>query len=255
MEHLAVSAEVCCLELAQRKRLLLCGLTSGTILIYPMALPQETLCIPPPESLSRVLCLAVGSQEKHLAVAYEDSLCLFEITNRDGFPTVEGPLERFPLSLLHSPLSSMALLSKRRLLYGTICGEVKLHDFSRGSSSDLEPHRSRVTCVTAGNWGDHALVGSEDAVQRLWGLNPLVSNPQSEFFLLMFRGFSSRASSLLLSLRATSSSSQDLRTEASTSGTSLQVRTGAVQEVSSSHPWPPLKLEPEHLKLQTLSQL
>ncbi|XP_045897237.1 NACHT domain- and WD repeat-containing protein 1-like [Micropterus dolomieu] len=193
LEHLAVSAEVCCLELAQRKRLLLCGLTSGTVLIYPMALPQETLCIPPPESLSRVLCLAVGSQEKHLAVAYEDSLCLFEITNRDGFPTVEGPLERFPLSLLHSPLSSMALLSKRRLLYGTICGEVKLHDFSRGSSSDLEPHRSRVTCVTAGNWGDHALVGSEDAVQRLWGLNPLVLDHTMEYKGFFFEGVLSAA--------------------------------------------------------------
>uniref|UniRef100_A0A3B4VFH5 NACHT and WD repeat domain containing 1 n=1 Tax=Seriola dumerili TaxID=41447 RepID=A0A3B4VFH5_SERDU len=172
-ERLAVSAQVCCLEVAQNKRLLLCGLTSGTVLIYPLAMPQETLCIPPPESLSRVLCMAVSSQEKHMAVAYEDLVCLFEITTRDSFPTVEGPLERFPLSLLHAPLSSMALLSDRRLLYGTSCGEVKLHDFSSGGSSSLEPHRTRVTCVTASNWGSHAMVGSEDTVQRLWALNPL----------------------------------------------------------------------------------
>uniref|UniRef100_A0A8C2WCA7 NACHT and WD repeat domain containing 1 n=1 Tax=Cyclopterus lumpus TaxID=8103 RepID=A0A8C2WCA7_CYCLU len=180
-ERLAVSAEVCCLEVAQHKRLLLCGLTSGTVLMYPLAMPQETLCIPPPESLSRVLCLAVCSQEKHVAVAYEDSVCLFEITTRDSFPTVEGPLEGFSLSLLHAPLSSMALLSDRRLLYGTSCGEVKLHNFCDGGSSDLEPHRSRVTCVTVSHRGTHALVGSEDAVHRLWSLSPLVLDHTMEY--------------------------------------------------------------------------
>lgn len=178
---MAASAEVCCLELAQHKRLLFCGLTTGTVLIYPLALPQETLCIPPPESRSRVLCFALSSQEKHLAVAYEDSVSLFEITTRDSFPTVEGPLEGFPLSLLQAPLSSMALLSDRRLLYGTGRGEVKLHDLRSGGSSELEPHRSRVTCVTASNWGTHALVGSEDAVQRLWALNPLVLDHTMEY--------------------------------------------------------------------------
>ncbi|KAK2835073.1 hypothetical protein Q5P01_015557 [Channa striata] len=187
-ERLPVSAGVSCLELAQNKRLLLCGLSSGTVLIYPLALPQETLCIPPPESFSRVLCLAVNSQEKQLAVAYEDSVCLFEITTRDSFPTVEGPLERFLLSLLDAPLSSMALLSDHRVLYGTSCGEVKLYDFSSCSSSDLEPHRSRVTCVTASNWGTHALVGSEDAVQRLWALEPLALDHTMEYKGFFFEG-------------------------------------------------------------------
>ncbi|XP_008285789.1 NACHT and WD repeat domain-containing protein 1 [Stegastes partitus] len=192
-ERLAVSAQVCCLELAQHKRLLLCGLTSGTVLIYPLALPQETLCIPPPESLSRVLCLAVSSQEKHMAVAYEDSVCVFEITTRDSFPTVEGPLQRFSLSLLHAPLSSMALLPDRKLLYGTSCGEVKLHDFDSGGNSNLEPHRSRVTCVTGSNWGTHALVGSEDAVQRLWALNPLALDHTMEYKGFFFEGVLSAA--------------------------------------------------------------
>ncbi|XP_037530358.1 NACHT domain- and WD repeat-containing protein 1 [Nematolebias whitei] len=187
-EHLPVSAEVSCLELAKHKSLLICGLTSGTVLIYPLTLPQETLCIPPPESRSRVLCLAVSSQEKHLAVAYEDSVCLFEVTTRDSFPTVEGPLGRTTLSLLHAPLSSMALLPERRLLYGTSCGAVKLHDFGSGGGSDLQPHRSRITCVTASNWGAHALVGSEDAVQRLWALDPLVLDHTMEYKGLFFEG-------------------------------------------------------------------
>ncbi|KAM7011931.1 LOW QUALITY PROTEIN: NACHT domain- and WD repeat-containing protein 1 [Tautogolabrus adspersus] len=192
-ERFAVSAQVCCLDVAQHKRLLFCGLTTGTVLIYPLALPQETLCIPPPESLSRVLCLAVSSQEKHIAVAYEDLVCLFEITTRDSFPTVEGPLQTLLLSLLHAPLSSMALLPDRRLLYGTSCGEVKLHNFSSGSSSDLEAHRSRVTCVTVSNWGTHALVGSEDAVQRLWALNPPVLDHTMEFKGFFFEGVLSAA--------------------------------------------------------------
>lgn len=180
-ECFLVSAEVSCLELLQHKRLLLCGLTSGTVLIYPLALPQETLCIPPPESLSRVICLAGSPQEKHLAVAYEDCVRLFEITSRDSFPTVEGPLQVFPLSLLQAPLSSMALLSNHRLLYGTLCGEVTLVDLQAGVSSQLEPHGSRVTCVTASNWETHVLVGSEDAVQRVWSLNPLVLDHTMEY--------------------------------------------------------------------------
>lgn len=176
-----VSAEVSCLELAKHKSLLICGLSSGTVLIYPLSLPQETLCIPPPESRSQVLCLAVSSQEKHLAVAYEDSVCLFEVTTRDSFPTVEGPLGRTTLSLLQAPLSSMALLPDRRLLYGTSCGAVTLHDFGSGGGSDLQPHRSRISCVTASNCGGHILVGSEGAVQRLWALDPRVLDHTMEY--------------------------------------------------------------------------
>lgn len=121
-----------------------------------------------------------------MAVAYEDSVCLFEITTRDSFPTVEGPLQRFSLSLLHAPLSSMGLLSDRRLLYGTSCGEVKLHNFDSGGGSDLEPHGSRITCVSVSNWGTHALVASEDAVQKLWTLNPLALDLTMEYKVSLY---------------------------------------------------------------------
>lgn len=180
-QRFQLSAEATCLEFLQDKRLLLCGLTSGTVLIYPLALPQETLCIPPPESLCRVVYLAASPQEKHLAVAYEDCVRLFQITSRDSIPTVEGPLQVFPLPLLQAPLSSMAVLSDRRLLYGTVCGQVALVDLQAGSSSRLEPHSSRITCVRASNWESHALVGSEDAVQRLWSLKPLLLDHTMEF--------------------------------------------------------------------------
>lgn len=151
------------------------------MLIYPLAMPQETLCIPPPESLCGVLGLAACPQERHLVVAHEDCVRLFEISSRDSFPTVEGPLQTAPLPLLQGPVSAMALLSKHRLLYGTVGGEVALLDLQAGVSSSLEPHCSRITCVTASNWESHALVGSEDAVQRLWSLNPLVLDHTMEF--------------------------------------------------------------------------
>uniref|UniRef100_A0A3B3BH83 NACHT and WD repeat domain containing 1 n=1 Tax=Oryzias melastigma TaxID=30732 RepID=A0A3B3BH83_ORYME len=190
-ERLAVSAEVSCLELAQHKRLLLCGLTSGTVLIYPLNLPQETLCIPPPESLSGVLCLAVSSQEKNVAVAYEDSVSLFEMATRDSFPTVEGPLRRFPMSLLHAPLSCMALLADRRLLYGTSCGGVRLQGFS-GTISELEPHGSKVTCVTASNWGSHALVGSSPLPCQGFFFHGVISAAFSESDQFVFTGSQDR---------------------------------------------------------------
>lgn len=146
-----------------------------------MALPQETLCVPPPESLCGVLGLATSPQERLLAVAHEDCVRLFEITSRDSFPTVEGPLQTCSFPLLQGPLSSGALLADHRLLYGTVCGEVSLLDLRAGSSVGLEPHRSRVSCVRASNWGGHALVGSEDAVQRLWSLDPLVLDHTMEY--------------------------------------------------------------------------
>uniref|UniRef100_A0A3P9NAE5 NACHT and WD repeat domain containing 1 n=1 Tax=Poecilia reticulata TaxID=8081 RepID=A0A3P9NAE5_POERE len=185
-ERLPVSAEVSCLELAQQKRLLLCGLRSGTVLIYPLALPQETLCIPPPEGLTPVLCLALGSQESLLAVAHQDALRLFQVATRDGFPAVEGPLATAPL--LHAPPSHMALLPHRRLLYGTAGGEVKLHDFGTGVGTDLQPHSSGITCVTASNWGTHALVGSQDATLRLWALDPVALDHTMEYQGLFFQG-------------------------------------------------------------------
>ncbi|CAL8310248.1 unnamed protein product [Lota lota] len=180
-DTLAVSAEVCCLELAHNKKLLFCGLKTGTILIYPLDLPQETLCIPPPERLPQVHSLALDQRERRLAAAYEGSVGLFEVTTRDGFPTVEGPVQSFSLSLLHAPVSSMVLLADGRLLYGTACGELTLYDFNTSSLTPLEAQSGRVTCVLAGNAGLQALVASGDCLLRLWSLNPLLLDHTMEY--------------------------------------------------------------------------
>ncbi|KAK7889204.1 hypothetical protein WMY93_024764 [Mugilogobius chulae] len=171
-ERMAVSVQVSCLEVAQTKRLLLCGLVSGTVFIYPLSQPQETLCIPPPESLTPVRTLALSPSERLLCVAYEDQVCVFQLTSRDCFPAVEGPENRLVLGLLHGPLSCCGLLNDQRFIYGTSCGEVRVYDFKSGSGSVLEPHRSRISCVTVSNWESHVLIGSEDTTQRLYSLKP-----------------------------------------------------------------------------------
>uniref|UniRef100_A0A8C5C5I3 NACHT and WD repeat domain containing 1 n=1 Tax=Gadus morhua TaxID=8049 RepID=A0A8C5C5I3_GADMO len=117
---------VVCLELAHNKKLLFCGLKTGTVLIYPLDRPQETLCLPPPESLPRVQALALDPGERQLAAAYEGSLALFEVTTRDGAPSVEGPVRTLILDLLQAPVSCAALLADGRLLYGTAGGELSL---------------------------------------------------------------------------------------------------------------------------------
>ncbi|KAM8873751.1 LOW QUALITY PROTEIN: NACHT domain- and WD repeat-containing protein 1 [Spinachia spinachia] len=162
--------------------------------------------------------LSVTEDEKILLAGCERTLSLFNI-NRDSLDRfldlqhddnvlsscvssdcrllVSGAadqlLQGIPLSLLHAPLSSMALLSDRKLLYGTSCGEVRFHDFCSGSSSDLEAHRCRVTCVTVSNRGTRALVGSEDAVLRLWNLSPLALDHTMEYKGFFFEGVLSAA--------------------------------------------------------------
>ncbi|KAI4904217.1 hypothetical protein NFI96_031748, partial [Prochilodus magdalenae] len=176
-----VSSEVCCMELAQQKRLLFCGLRTGTILIYPLAFAPETLCLPPPESLPEVRSMAISPREDRMAVSYVDAVCLFEITARDSFPCVEGPFESYSLSLLHSPVSAMALLPDCRLLYGTLGGEVAVYDFKSAMAAELDHHGAAITCVTLSNWDTHALVGSEDCVQKLWSLSPLLLDHTMEY--------------------------------------------------------------------------
>ncbi|KAK1805804.1 hypothetical protein P4O66_012851, partial [Electrophorus voltai] len=183
-----VSSEVCCLELAQHKQLLFCGLRTGTVLIYPLAFPEETLCLPPPESLPAVRGMAISPREDRIAVAHEDVVHLFEITARDSFPCVEGPFHSYSLTLLHSPVSAVVLLSDSRLLYGTLGGEVAIYDFKSASAAELDHHGAAITCIALSNWDTHALIGSQDCVQKLWSLNPLLLDHTMEYKDFYFEG-------------------------------------------------------------------
>nr|XP_002663751.3 NACHT domain- and WD repeat-containing protein 1 isoform X2 [Danio rerio] len=188
LDSMDVSSEVCCMELAQQKRLLFCGLHTGTIFIYPLDFIPETLCLPPPESLPMVRSMAISPREDKMAVAYEDAVCLFEITARDSFPCVDGPFERYSLDLLHSSISAMALLSDCRLLYGTFGGEVVIYDFKSATAAELDHHGAAITCITMSNWDAQALIGSQDCVQKLWNLSPVLLNHTMEYKGFYFEG-------------------------------------------------------------------
>ncbi|KAL4634825.1 NACHT domain- and WD repeat-containing protein 1 [Arapaima gigas] len=187
-ETMAVSAEVSCMELAQKKKMLFCGVKTGTILIYPLAHAPETLCIPPPETLPAVRCMVTNPAEDRMAVAYQDSVCVFEITERDSFPCIEGPCHKLPLSLLHSPISSIALLSDCRLLQGTEGGEIMLHDFKSTSATSMDRHQAKITCISLSNSESLVLIGSQDSVQRLWNLSPLELKYTMEYKGFFFEG-------------------------------------------------------------------
>ncbi|KAL2090163.1 hypothetical protein ACEWY4_014851 [Coilia grayii] len=182
------SAEVRCLELAQQKRLLFCGLRTGTVMIYPLDFPLETLCIPPLKDIPQIQSMAISPHEECMVVAYDDAVCLFEVTARDSFPCVEGPLRRFSLTQLCSPLSCMALMPNSRLLCGGEGGEVTLYNFKSSTATQLEPHAARVTCIALSNWSSQALVGSQDCVQRLWSLSPLLLDHTMEYKGFVFEG-------------------------------------------------------------------
>uniref|UniRef100_A0AAY5EIB3 AAA+ ATPase domain-containing protein n=1 Tax=Electrophorus electricus TaxID=8005 RepID=A0AAY5EIB3_ELEEL len=127
-----VSSEVCCLELAQHKQLLFCGLRTGTVLIYPLAFPEETLCLPPPESLPAVRGMAISP--------LEDRNCC-------------GPRGR-----------GAPVRDPRRLLYGTL-GVRCIYDFKSASAAELDHHGAAITCIALSNWDTHALIGSQDCVR------------------------------------------------------------------------------------------
>ncbi|XP_066551660.1 NACHT domain- and WD repeat-containing protein 1 [Amia ocellicauda] len=187
-EVIAVSAEICCLEVAQSKQLLFCGLSTGTVLIYPLGFSPDTMCIPPPESLPKVCCLGISKGEDQLAVAYEDSICVYDIIPGYKYAIVEGPTWRWPLPQQSTPLSCVAVLSDCRLVFGTDGGEVSLHDFQASRDVPLEGHCTAITCIVIGNHEAHALIGSRDSIQRLWNLSPLLLDHEMQYKGFFFDG-------------------------------------------------------------------
>uniref|UniRef100_A0A4W4HRE4 NACHT domain-containing protein n=1 Tax=Electrophorus electricus TaxID=8005 RepID=A0A4W4HRE4_ELEEL len=130
-----VSSEVCCLELAQHKQLLFCGLRTGTVLIYPLAFPEETLCLPPPESLPAVRGMAISPlEDRNCCGPRGRGAPVRDPRPGTAFPCVEGPF--------HSLLTHPAALA--------------------GVRPELDHHGAAITCIALSNWDTHALIGSQD---------------------------------------------------------------------------------------------
>ncbi|KAK6467567.1 NACHT domain- and WD repeat-containing protein 1 [Huso huso] len=178
------SAEVCCLEVAQLKKLLFCGVRSGTVLVYPLEFRHDAMCIPPPEPLQKVCSIGLSKLEDRLAVAYEDTILVFDFNPGKDYPVIPGPIHK--LAAPQHTVSSIAVLSDCSLLCGLENGEVS---FLKDSNAvPLQAHSSQITCIAISNQEIHALVGSQDSIQRLWNLKLGLLDHEMKYKSFFFEG-------------------------------------------------------------------
>ncbi|XP_075681436.1 NACHT domain- and WD repeat-containing protein 1 [Rhinoderma darwinii] len=166
---LEASSDVTWLEIANRKRILFCGLTSGTVLAFPLDQRQDVACIPPTDHNLPVLCLSLSKQENHLAVAYQDIILLYEVTKGDPLPMLDGPMYSVNPNIPGS-VSRVAIFEDQRIIYGLMEGELCLFNPEKDDNHNLESHESKVTCLEISTTETYALSGCEDSVQRLWNM-------------------------------------------------------------------------------------
>ncbi|XP_077109236.1 NACHT domain- and WD repeat-containing protein 1 [Ranitomeya variabilis] len=166
---LEASSEVSCLEIANRKRILFCGLTSGTVLAFPLDQRQDVACIPPPDHDLPVLCISLSKEESYLAVAYQETILLYEVTKGDPLPMLDGPLYLVHPNIPGS-ISRVAIFEDQRIIYGMVGGEMGLFNPGEDDNHKLESHESKVTCLEISTKEIYALSGCEDSVQRLWNM-------------------------------------------------------------------------------------
>ncbi|XP_018423713.1 PREDICTED: NACHT domain- and WD repeat-containing protein 1 [Nanorana parkeri] len=165
---LEASSEVTCLEVAKTKKILFCGLNSGTVLAFPLDQRQNVACIPPPEHNVAVICLSISKQESFLAVAHHDMILLYEVTKGDPIPMLDGPVHSINLQI-PSAVSKVAIFEDQRVIYGTEKGDMCLFN-PKKEEQCLDSHASRVTCLETSTKEIYALSGCEDSVERLWNM-------------------------------------------------------------------------------------
>ncbi|XP_068090263.1 NACHT domain- and WD repeat-containing protein 1 isoform X2 [Hyperolius riggenbachi] len=164
---LEASSEVTCLVVANGKKMLFCGLTSGTVLAFPLEQRQDVACIPPPDRNVAVLCLSISKQENYLAVAYHNFIQVYEVVKGNPLPMLEGPTHsihpQFP------DVFRVAVFEDQRVMYGTAGGDLCLFGPEK-EEQILESHKTKVTCLETSKKEMYVLSGCEDSVQRLWNM-------------------------------------------------------------------------------------
>ncbi|KAG8594792.1 hypothetical protein GDO81_001328 [Engystomops pustulosus] len=183
---LEASSEVTCLEIANHKRILFCGLTSGTVLAFPLDQRQDVACIPPPDS-SPVLCISLSKQENHLAVAYQGTILVYEITKGDPLPMLDGPIYSIHPDI-PGFVSRVAIFEDQRIIYGMVGGELCLFNPEKDDHQNLESHESKVTCLEISTKETYVLSGCEDSVQRLWNMETSVWEHEMCYKGFFFQG-------------------------------------------------------------------
>ena len=168
-DALDTSNEVRCLEVAEQANLLFTGLISGVVLVFPLNSRQDVMCIPPPEARKAVNCMALSKDEGHLAIAYDSTVLVLDISPGDPCPVIDGPVYTF-YTQLPDTIASVAVLADYRVIYGMINGDLFLYECVNSKVFPLEAHGSRVTCVEVSHKEQLAVSGSEEALLCLWDL-------------------------------------------------------------------------------------
>ncbi|KAF4014393.1 hypothetical protein G4228_006313 [Cervus hanglu yarkandensis] len=168
-DALDTSNEVRCLEVAEQANLLFTGLVSGVVLVFPLNSRQDVMCIPPPEARKAVNCMALSKDEGHLAIAYDSTVLVLDISPGDPCPVIDGPVYTF-YTQLPATIASVAVLADYRVIYGMINGDLFLYECVSSKVFPLEAHGSRVTCVGVSHKEQLAVSGSEEALLCLWDL-------------------------------------------------------------------------------------
>ncbi|XP_054983659.1 NACHT domain- and WD repeat-containing protein 1 isoform X1 [Sorex araneus] len=163
------SNEVCCLEVAEQAQLLLAGLVSGAVLVFPLRSRQDVLCIPPPEARRAVRCVALSKDERRLAVAYDHTVLVLDVSPGEPCPVIDGPTYTF-YTQLPETLARAAVLADCRVLYGMSDGSLYVYECAGARVSPLEAHAGRVTCLEVSHREQLAVSGSEESRLCLWDL-------------------------------------------------------------------------------------
>ncbi|XP_025066071.1 NACHT domain- and WD repeat-containing protein 1 [Alligator sinensis] len=168
-DTLDTSAQVRSLEVAEQKKLLFTGLVSGTVLVFPLNSRKDVVCIPPPESQKPVNHIALNRQETQLVVAYDNLVLVLDVNPGEPCPVIDKPTYTF-YTQLPAVISSVAVLTGCRVLYGMSSGDLFLYDCPCSQVFPLEAHRSKITCLENSHGEQWALSGSEVSLLCLWDL-------------------------------------------------------------------------------------
>ncbi|KAM6459064.1 NACHT domain- and WD repeat-containing protein 1, partial [Liasis olivaceus] len=126
-DKLDASAPVQCLEVAEQRNLLFVGLASGTVLVFPLDSRQDVGCIPPAENQKPVCNLALTQNEDQLAAACDDLVQVLDLHQEEMGLLIDRPAYTFYTQIPGATISSVAVLSGYRVLYGMTNGELFMY--------------------------------------------------------------------------------------------------------------------------------
>ncbi|XP_072123382.1 NACHT domain- and WD repeat-containing protein 1 [Mobula birostris] len=170
LRTLSANSELCCLVVAQQRESVICGLRSGSLVVFCIRGQWEPEHQTPPGHGGAIQCLALSSCEERLVLADRSSALVYALGVAGSDPVLGQVLFMVTVPPGSTP-SSVAVLSDCSLLLGTDTGTLHLYRAESSSPTTLVPHDSRVTCLETSHNERYAFSGCQGPVQRVWNLS------------------------------------------------------------------------------------